>query len=234
MPKDYNPQPGRELCTTVPMIEYTGAEYAEGLESPRLLKTHFNYVDCPKSSEAKYIYATRNPKDCLTSYFFHIRNFKLFEWADGDFDVFFELFCSGEIEFGSYFDHLLSWLPHVGDENVLLLKYEDMCADLESAVHTIGKFIGGSAAQLVDDADVLRRVVAESRIESMRENQDRWFPESAMRTESFVRKGGSRDWKNYFSREQSDRLDALFRLKLADTAAANWWTSEMRWDDSTG
>lgn len=50
------------------------------------------------------------------------------------------------------------------------------------------------------------------------------------RTETFVRKGGSRDWKNHFSREQSDRLDALFQSKLAGTPAANWWESEMRCD----
>lgn len=56
-------------------------------------------------------------------------------------------------------------------------RYEDMCANLELAIRRVGKFIGGRAAQLVDDSTELRRIVAESRIDSMRENQIRWFPE---------------------------------------------------------
>lgn len=48
------------------MIERMGAKFADNLTTPRLLKTHFAYNNCPKSSKAKYIYAVRNPKDCLT------------------------------------------------------------------------------------------------------------------------------------------------------------------------
>lgn len=162
------------------MIERMGAKFADGIKHPRLLKTHFNYVNCPKSVKAKYIYAVRNPKDCLASYFFHNRNFKIYDWADGDFDVFFDLFCTGKLAFGDYFEHLLSWLPHTADENVLFLKYEDMCSDLESAVYKIGKFLGGRAAELVDDPEMLGLVVAESRIDSMKENQSRWFPGSVL------------------------------------------------------
>lgn len=47
---------------------------------------------------------------------------------------------------------------------------------------------------------------------------------------TFIRKGGTRDWKNYMSREQSDRLDALFRERMTGTIGENWWQSEMCWD----
>lgn len=73
------------------------------------------------NTEAKYIFVARNPKDCLTSYYFHNRNFKIYNWADGDFDVFFELFVSGQLAFGDYYDHLLSWLPHINDPNVFFI-----------------------------------------------------------------------------------------------------------------
>lgn len=73
------------------------------------------------NTEAKYIFVARNPKDCLTSYYFHNRNFKIYNWADGDFDVFFELFASGQLAFGDYYDHLLSWLPHINDPNVFFI-----------------------------------------------------------------------------------------------------------------
>jgi len=55
-----------------------------------------------------------------------------------------------------------------------------MCADLELAVYKVGKFIGGRATQLVDDLGELRRIVAQSQIDSMRANQGRWFPVSIM------------------------------------------------------
>jgi hypothetical protein len=104
------------------MIERMGGKFVNDLKHPRLLKTHFNYRNCPQSSQAKYIFAVRNPKDCLTSYFHHNRNFKIYEWCDGDFDVFFNLFLKGELGFGDYFNHLNSWLPHINDDNVLFLK----------------------------------------------------------------------------------------------------------------
>lgn len=47
----------------------------------------------------------------------------------------------------------------------------------------------------------------------------------------FIRKGGSRDWKNHMTREQSDRLDALFQKRMSGTIAENWWHAEMSWDE---
>lgn len=104
------------------MIERMGGKFVDNLKHPRLLKTHFNYANCPKNPQSKYIFAVRNPKDCLTSYFHHNRNFKIYEWSNGDFDTFFELFMSSQLGFGDYFEHLLSWLPHIYDENVLFIK----------------------------------------------------------------------------------------------------------------
>ena len=37
---------------------------------------------------------------------------------------------------------VLSWWTHKDDDNVLILKYDDMKEDLPSAVATIAKFIG--------------------------------------------------------------------------------------------
>jgi hypothetical protein len=104
------------------MVERMGAKYVNDLKHPRLLKTHFSYGNCPKSKQAKYIFAVRNPKDCLASYFFHNRNFKIYEWSDGEFNTFFEMFMRGELGFGDYFKHLKSWMPHINDPNVLFLK----------------------------------------------------------------------------------------------------------------
>lgn len=60
------PWPVSELCMTSPMIERMGAKFADNLNSPRLLKTHFTWHNVPKNKNSKYILAVRNPKDCLT------------------------------------------------------------------------------------------------------------------------------------------------------------------------
>ncbi len=55
-----------------------------------------------------------------------------------------------------------------------------MCEDLESAIVKIGKFIGGRAAELVECEETLSRIVDESVIDSMKQNQGRWFPGSVL------------------------------------------------------
>ncbi|EFO21278.1 sulfotransferase domain-containing protein [Loa loa] len=226
---NYGPQVGQELCITSPMIERMGARFADNLDSPRLLKTHFTWYNVPKNNNAKYILAVRNPKDCLTSYFFHNRNFKIYNYEHGDFSAFFELFLTKNIAFGNYFDYLLSWLPHIKDKNVLFLKYEDMCADLPQAVMRIGEFLGGKAAKHIRDKTILSQIVANSTIKSMKKDQWRWFPENNLRQNIFIRKGGSGDWKNYFTHDQSIRLDAMYQKYLAGTTAEHWWKDEMAW-----
>ncbi|MFH4977388.1 hypothetical protein AB6A40_004097 [Gnathostoma spinigerum] len=235
MNENYGPNVGHgkdaivELCITSPMIERMGAKFVDSLPSPRLLKTHFVWKNVPKSSKAKYIFCVRNPKDCLTSYFFHNRNFKIYDFEFGDFSTFFELFCSDEIAFGNYFDHLESWLPHISDENVLFLRYEDMCEDLRKAVIKIGRFLGGRAEELVNNEQTLKSIVESSSIGSMKKEQWRWFPESNLRQQIFIRKGGSGDWRNHFTKAQSDRLDRIYRERLSGTIAENWWIDEMAW-----
>ncbi len=49
-------------------------------------------------------------------------------------------------------------------------------------------------------------------------------------TAPFIRKGKKRDWVNYLSKEQSDRMDNLFKHKMRGTVAENWWQDEMSWD----
>uniref|UniRef100_A0A0N5AC08 Sulfotransfer_1 domain-containing protein n=1 Tax=Syphacia muris TaxID=451379 RepID=A0A0N5AC08_9BILA len=231
MNDSYGPEAGNELSRTSPMIERMGPDYIGKLKSPRLLKTHYDWRNLPKGSKAKYIYCVRNPKDCLTSYYFHNQNFKIYNYEFGTFDNFFEWFMSDKIAFGNYYWHLLSWLPHINDQNVLFLRYEDMWADLRTAVKKIGHFLGGKAAEIVDNNDQLEKVVNESKIDSMKKDQSRWFPADNLRGKPFIRKGGSRDWKNYFSKEQSDRMDREWQVQVSGTIAENWWKAEMSWDE---
>ena len=42
----------------------------------------------------------------------------------------------------AYIDHLVSWLPHRADRNVLFVRYEDMKKNLPEAVSRIASFMG--------------------------------------------------------------------------------------------
>ncbi|GMS80668.1 hypothetical protein PENTCL1PPCAC_2843, partial [Pristionchus entomophagus] len=219
------------MCFVSPMIERMGAAYSDTIKTPRVLKSHFTYKNIPKGGQAKYIYAVRNPKDCLTSYFHHNRNFKIYDFEHGDFNVFFDLFMQGQVGFGDYFDHLNSWTEGIEkrEEKILFLKYEEMVADLHTAVVKIADFLGGDAAALIKDEQRLASIVEASTLASMKKNQQRWFPNKQLHRGEFIRKGGSRDWKNQFSHTQSERMDVRFRQHCAGTAAADWWRTEMNW-----
>ncbi|KAH9381565.1 hypothetical protein HPB48_015851 [Haemaphysalis longicornis] len=99
----------------------TGAEGALMMKRPGTIKTHFLFSMIPWSSEAKYIYVCRNPKDCVTSFFYHTRGFSGYRFQRGTFSTFFELFFDGQTDSGDYFDNVLGWYEHRNDPNVLFL-----------------------------------------------------------------------------------------------------------------
>jgi hypothetical protein len=55
-----------------------------------------------------------------------------------------------------------------------------MVSDLEGSVYKIGEFLGGCAKEMVNEPGLLKHVASESSVEAMRENQERWFPETLL------------------------------------------------------
>ena len=185
------------------------------MTSPRAFKSHFPYamMPCglPCNTLGRYINVIRNPKDVAVSYFHHYNSYPYYpnyEWSK-----FIDLFINGELEYGDYFDHVLSWWAHKDDDNVLILKYEDMKKDLPSAVATIATFI---------DQDISKELVEEiahkTTFENMRRdslaNYEQLRRFKAPTRTDFMRKGDVGDWKNYFTSEQSARLDAAYDEKM--------------------
>ena len=77
------------------------------------------------------------------------------------------LFPSGKTR-TNYFDYLLSWWPSRNNANVLLLFYEDMLEDLESAVRAVASFMG------IDDEASITNAVKMSTFDFMKQNQDKF------------------------------------------------------------
>ena len=141
----------------------------------------------------------------------------MYEFQDGSFDDFCELFIEGLIEYGDYFKWILSWLPHRHDDNVLFVTYEGMKAKPEENVKKIGTFIG-VGDKLESNPQFISDVVNGSSVKNMQEVINPSFrtmlnmkDESGKETFNFVRKGVVNDWKSIMSDEQSNRISEKFR-----------------------
>ncbi|TKR72021.1 hypothetical protein L596_019544 [Steinernema carpocapsae] len=228
--ENYELRPGKELFKYAPMIELVGGEVASHIPRPRILKSHLSAQNLPTLNGSKCILVWRNPKDTLISWFHLIRNIKGYNWENGDFNVFFEMFCEGRIPWGSYFDYHKAWLPYLKDPNVLLIKFEEMVADLPTSVVRIGEFLGGRAAAVTHNPKALASTLENSTFEAMKRDQNRWFPIVLRNPAQFIRKGVTRDWKNYLSKEQSDRIDQMFAKHFRESDVEEWWKNEMAWE----
>ncbi|TKR72035.1 hypothetical protein L596_019558 [Steinernema carpocapsae] len=229
--EDYKPRAGKELFVYTPFIEYTGKQLIDRMPRPRIFKSHYMYDDHPKHPKAKYVFVVRNPKDVVVSAYHMSKNLKLNCYDEINFDIFFELFMAGGYAFGCYFDYHKEWLAHLDKCDSLLLKYEDMVKDLKTATVQIGEFLGGRAAEIVENPEKLGEVVEASTFKSMKEDQGRWFEAIFKDQQQFVRKGTPRDWKNYLNKDQSDRVDQKFKEAFKGTMAENWFKEEMKWED---
>ncbi|KAH7972560.1 hypothetical protein HPB52_013431 [Rhipicephalus sanguineus] len=94
---------------------------------------------CPVSREYRN---TRNPYDCCVSYYYHTKGLPEYRFQDGTFDEFFDMFLEGHVDFGHYFEHVLSWYERRFDHNVLFATYEDLKKDTAGWIMRIADFIG--------------------------------------------------------------------------------------------
>ncbi|XP_035230371.1 sulfotransferase 1C2-like [Stegodyphus dumicola] len=156
------------LC---PFLDMMGAEGIFKMPRPGALKTHISFTHVPYSPKSKYIFVTRNPKDCCVSFYYHTKNDLSYGYWDAEFDDFFELFISGEIEDNDYFEHLLSWYPRRNDPNVFYTKYEDMKKDTKSLVIKLARFLGKEYIDTVEqDNTVLNNILNLSSFEYMKKH----------------------------------------------------------------
>lgn len=246
-----------EFLTQTPFLEMVGAEAAETMKRPGAVKVHLPFHLTPWSPESKYIFVARNPKDCCVSFYHHTENIAGYNFQGGSFDDFFELFIEGLVDFGDYFDTVMSWYEHRHDPNVLFITYEELKKDTVAGVLKIAEFMGPQYKEILEkDEKILRDVIYHSSFAFMKEHLNKHLAElqklpkemirnnpdlpPSMRTlfgaekdvfkkddVTFVRKGIVGDWKNHFSPEQSARLEKIFKERMGNTKLAEVWKDIM-------
>jgi len=223
--RDARPLSAEETLGAVfPHLEEVGSERIAALPEPRLVKTHLPRERTPWSGHARYIHVARNPFDCAVSFYHHTRGFpQHYDFAAGTFAEFFECFIRGEVDFGGYFDHLLSWYSLAGAANVLFVTYEAMKTDTRGAVQAVAAFLGGAALRTARDRGKLEALLAAASFVNMRRDQKRWSSKRPDGMPEFVRRGEVGDWRSAFTRAQALRLLAELEARTAGTPAAGLW-----------
>jgi len=218
------------MADRIPFLEMDGSlqgiQGIKGIPSPRIIKSHFPMDMLPWNDQAKYIFVARNPFDCCVSFYHHTRGFtQHYDFQDGAFDDFFELFINGETDWNDYFDHLNQLWKARTRPNTLFVTFEQLKEDTRHHIQRVAHFLGGEFKQKVDEVDgFLDKVIDMSSVTKMRAN-DSCFHSGRAEGMPFVRKGIVGDWRNQFSEQQEKRLQAKFREKCGhDEELLNLWT----------
>ncbi|KAM9225868.1 sulfotransferase 2B1 isoform 1-T1 [Dugong dugon] len=192
--------------------------------SPRLMSSHLPIQLFTKAffnSKAKMIYLGRNPRDVVVSLYHYSKIARQLK-DPGKPEQFLQDFLNGEVQFGSWFDHIKGWIRMQGKENFLFITYEELHQDLCGSVQRICEFLGRPLSE-----EALGSVVAHSSFGAMKANTMSNYtllPPSLLdhRRGAFLRKGVSGDWRNYFTVAQSEAFDRIYREQMRGQPTFPW------------
>ncbi|XP_041819107.1 sulfotransferase 2B1-like [Chelmon rostratus] len=193
--------------------------------SPRMLATHCHYNIMPPSffeAKPKVIYVMRNPKDVFTSSF-HYYRMASYLVNPGPQSEFLHKFLEGKVNFGSWFDHVKSWLNAEDKERIMYISYEEMIMDLKDSVSRIAQFLEKTL-----DAEVMEKIAERCLFKNMKLNKMSNYsaaPREFMdQTKSeFLRKGVAGDWKNQLTVAEAECFDAVYKDKMKDVKYKFVW-----------
>jgi hypothetical protein len=189
----------------------------EAIESPRIFKTHCTFEQTPGNDIARIILSSRDPRDCMVSFYHHVMDMTDAARAHGhfedlkSFDDVFERWMS----FGAWFRNVQSWWPHVHDDNVLWLRYEDMKQAIDPCVDRILQFLDWHITPAQRNA--VNEYIS---FDWMKAHSDKFIMdhrgEPLFRPGGFIRKGQIGDHKQQLSKVQEQQILDRARKMLAD------------------
>lgn len=209
-----------EISQVVPWIEPAadlGIDLdAEQTGHPRAFKSHLAWDPVPKGG--RFIVSVRDPLDAALSVY---RFFEGWFFEPGTLDV--ETFVrSWFLDSRNYYTHLGSWWPRRHQDDVLLLAYEHMKADLEGTVARVADFIGVRA-----DDELLELAARQSSFEAMTANKSK-YSETLMRGLSETAGGLPPDSES--SKVRTGQVGG-HSVEFSDDLVAEFQTT---WDETLG
>ncbi|XP_062963359.1 sulfotransferase 1E1-like [Cynocephalus volans] len=210
------------IFNRIPFLECRKEKFVNGVKqlnemvSPRILKTHLPRELFPASfweKNCKIIYICRNAKDVAVSnyYFFQMIN----SYPDpGSFPEFVEEFMQGEVPYGSWFKHVISWWEERNNPCVLFILYEDMKEDIRKEVVKLIRFLGRKPSE-----ELVEKIVQHTLFQEMKNNPCTNYttvPDEVInqKVTPFIRKGITGDWKNHFTVALNERFDLHYEQQM--------------------
>jgi hypothetical protein len=191
------------------------AEDLERAAAPRIFKSHMPYPMAlggePAKNPCRYIYIARNPKDVCASYYYFESGKSWSGYYNGGWDHWLDMFVGGRVQRGDWFDHTLSWWEHRHADNILFLKFEDLKLDTRGQLEKIAKFLGVCVSD-----DQLREVERKIGFTAMQQTEFSGLKD-VKEFSKFFRKGEIGSWKEYFTVEQSEAFDRLYKERIGDS-----------------
>ncbi len=205
----------------VPFLEITRdghtrlIDQVESMSSPRMIKSHLPYSFLKKpisDKKIKVIVVMRNPKDTLVSFYHFYRMNAAYGTYSGTWDGFFEMFMAGKVVYGDWFEYTLKYWSLRKEQNILIVTFEDMKADLAQVVTKVGCFIGNEVS--TENAQKIAEMTSfgsmKKKMEPLLEN----IPSMNENISPFMRKGEVADWKNYVTVAQNEIFDKVYKEKM--------------------
>lgn len=157
---------------------------------------------------AGIIYIVRDPRDIAPSLAHHM-NIPLDEAIQSMSFIDYGLSCSIKRYWpqtpqimGSWSSHVNSWLNQK-ESPLLLLRYEDLCANPEDQITRLAEFLG-----LKQDASVCNQVAHACRFEALQQAEPADFDEKPIHMERFFRQGKAGGWREALTQQQINRIVA--------------------------
>ncbi|TRY71899.1 hypothetical protein TCAL_16218 [Tigriopus californicus] len=172
------------------------------------------------------VYVARDPRDVVVSYFHHHRLIRHHEFV-GDFKAFFHYFIQEKVLWSPYWRHISQAWKHRKSDNLLFVFFSDMKEDLSDVVDRLCAFLKVSLTH--EEKETL---LDHLNIKNMRANasiddtevmiQLGLFKENEG---SFIRKGKSGGWKDYFDDEMIQEMEVWKErnCKLFDVPIEKLW-----------
>uniref|UniRef100_A0A670IKY2 Sulfotransferase n=1 Tax=Podarcis muralis TaxID=64176 RepID=A0A670IKY2_PODMU len=192
---------------------------------PRLLTTHLPFQLFPKSflhSKAKVVYTLRDPRDAMVSVYHFIKGFK--ELKDlGTMEEFMESFLSGEVAYGSWFDHVKGWVEMKDRANIFFNTYEELKQDLRGSVEKICQFLGKELNSQQIDSVAENPSFHKVKNEAMPISSRKRGSVSMHIKQPLVLTGLPGDWKNHVTVAQNEIFDRFYPSHIKGVGVSFPW-----------
>jgi len=201
-------------------------QHRHDLLGTRVFNTHLRFDMLPNGHGARLIYIVRSPLDTCVSFYHHLSH-QVEGGYEGTFDDFYREWLAGDIAFGAWMDHVLSFAVgfssgqavitmsnqvHLSDgRKMLLVSYEDMISNLPQVVHSIQDFLELDTITLQQRQDMLPSF----EFASMKQTLEKFQPQSVewKGNFSFLRKGVSGDSLTMITEQQHKEFEECMERK---------------------